>query len=79
MERLANWVLRMVKRDPIGGVTARIIGVRDAGLEMITRVWRSAVVASALGKLGTYVILMLSLRFAGVPSDVIAAAQAFLV
>jgi uncharacterized membrane protein YbhN (UPF0104 family) len=79
LELLANWALRLVKRDPIGGVTAQIIGVRDAGLETITSVWQSVVVASALGELWTCVSLMLSLRFAGVPSDVITAAQAFLV
>jgi len=78
-ESFANWLLRLLKREPMQGTADRIVGVRDAAISTVSSVWGRAFLASAMGKLWTYVILMIALRFAEIPPDVISATQAFVV
>ena len=78
-QSIANWFLRLLKRDEVSGFGEKIIGVRDAALGTVTAVWPRAFLASALGKLWTFVILLIALRFAGIPSDVISTLEAFVV
>lgn len=78
-ETIANWFLKLVKRSPMSGLGDRILGLRDAVIGTVTAVWPRAFLASALGKLWTFVILLIALRFAGIPSDVISPLEAFVV
>ena len=78
-QRLTNATLRLVRRPEVSGFTERLIGIRDAASDTLGAVWKRAFLASALGKLWTYVILLIAMRFAAIPADVITAAQAFLV
>lgn len=78
-EAVTNWGLARVKRPARSGTAAKVVGVRDLALDTVLAVWPRALLASALATLWTYVILLISLRFAGIPSDVISSAQAFLV
>ena len=78
-ENVANWGLAKVKRPAMSGIADKVVGVRDLALDTVLAVWPRAVLASALATLWTYVILLVSVRFAGIPSDVITPGQAFLV
>ena len=53
--------------------------VTTGAISTVSSVWGRAFLASAMGKLWTYVILMIALRFAEIPPDVISATQAFVV
>ena len=79
VERVANWFLRVLRKDPVTGFTDRVVTLRDAALDTVAAVWPRAFLASAMGKLWTYVILLVALRIADIPSDVISAVAAFVV
>jgi uncharacterized membrane protein YbhN (UPF0104 family) len=79
VERLANWGLAKAKKDPLAGLADKVVGVRDLALSTVTAVWWRAFLAASMATLWTYVILLVSVRFAGIPADVITAGQAFLV
>ena len=78
IERTANWLLRRLHRDPLTGTEAKVIAIRDATTETISHVWGRAFLASAMGKLWTFVILLIALQFAGL-AGVISPGQAFVV
>ena len=78
-ERVVNWGLAKVKRPARSGIADKVVAVRDLALDTVLAVWPRALLASSLATLWTYVILLISLRFAGIPSDVISPGQAFLV
>ena len=79
VERVASWFLGLFKKGPVTGLSDRVVTLRDAALETVSAVWPRAFLASAMGKLWTYVILLIALRIADIPSDVISAVEAFLV
>ncbi len=79
LERIANWGLAKLKRDPIAGIAAQIVGIREFALDTVTAVWWRAFTAAGMATLWTYVILLVSVRFAGIPADVISAGQAFVI
>jgi uncharacterized protein (TIRG00374 family) len=65
VERAANWVLAKIKKDPVEGLADRVVGFRDAAVDLVRAVWWKALLASALGKFWAFVILVMSMRFVG--------------
>ena len=79
LQRVVNWALGLIKRDPIETLAPRVVAFRDAAIELVREVWFRAGLASAMGKLWTFVILLLALRFVGITEDVISTRDAFIV
>ena len=79
VQAVANWFLRLIRKDPVAGFADRVVTLRDAAIETVSAVWPRAFLASAMGKLWTYVILLVALRIADIPPDVISALAAFVV
>jgi len=79
VQRVANKVLGWFKKDPIETLAPRVVGFRDAAIVLVDKVWFRAGLASAMGKLWTFLILLLALRFVGIPEEVISTRDAFIV
>lgn len=79
LERVANWGLALFKRDPLDHLAERVVGFRDSAIGLVREVWWKALPASAIGKLWTFVILLMAMRFVGIGSDVISTRDAFIV
>lgn len=79
LQNIANWALGLFRRDPLADLTDRVVGFRDAGIGLVRQVWWKALMASAAGKLWTFVILLMSLRFVGLGEDLISTRDAFIV
>ena len=79
VERAANWGLRRFNQPERTDIAPRVIGFRDDGVEIArTRgVW--AFLASALGKLWQYVMLVLALRMVGIEDSVLSLSDIFIV
>ena len=79
VQQFVNWVLRLFKKDPTETIAERVVGFRDAAIGLVDKVWFRAGLASAVGKLWTFLILLLALRFVGIPEEVISTRDAFIV
>jgi uncharacterized protein (TIRG00374 family) len=79
LQSVANWVLTRIKRDPLSGLEAKVVSFRDNAVDLVRSVWIRAAFASALGKLWTFVILLLALRFVGLDEQAISTRDAFIV
>jgi uncharacterized protein (TIRG00374 family) len=79
IDRLASWALEKARREPIPGLQERVVDFRDDAVEVAARAGARAFVASALGKLWQYVMLLLAIRAVDVPADVLSAAEIFVV
>lgn len=79
IDRAVAWALSRAHRDPIDDLPRRIIEFRNDAVSVATGRGALAFLASALGKLWQYVMLMLALRAVGVPDDVLSAVEVFVV
>ena len=79
VQQFVNWVLGLFKKDPTETIATRVVGFRDAAIGLVDKVWFRAGLASAMGKLWTFLILLLALRFVGIPEEVISTRDAFIV
>jgi len=78
-ERLANWGLGKLKRDPVEGLSERVVGFRDLAIGLVKKRGGWALLFSALGKLWAFVILVLALRMVGIDSSILSIGQIFIV
>jgi uncharacterized protein (TIRG00374 family) len=78
-ERIANWGLGKIKRDPVNGLSARVVGFRDLAIGIVKESGLRALLFSAIGKLWAYVILVLALRIVGLDSELLSLGQIFVV
>lgn len=78
-QRVANWVLTKVKRNPLENVSERVVGVRDSAIDLVKRSWHKALFASALGKLWTFVILLMAIRIIGIDEETLPTLGVFIV
>ena len=79
VQRAVNWVLTKLKRDPIDDLADEVVVFRDDALEVATKNGAWAFLASLLGKLWQYVMLVLAIRAVGVPDDVLSLFEIFVV
>jgi uncharacterized protein (TIRG00374 family) len=78
-ERIANWGLGKIKRDPVGGLSERVVGFRDLAVGIVKESGVRALFYSALGKLWAYVILVIALRIVGLDAELLSLGQIFVV
>ena len=78
-ERIANWGLGKVKRDPIEGLSERVVGFRDLAIDIVREHGVAALFYSATGKLWAFVILTLALRIVGIDDSILSLGQIFVV
>lgn len=78
-EKIANWGLGKIKRDPINGLSAKVVGFRDLAIGIVRESGWRALTLSAAGKLWAWVILVFALRIVGLESDVLSLGQIFVV
>jgi uncharacterized protein (TIRG00374 family) len=74
-----NWVLARFNKDPMEGLADRVVGFRDAAVDLVRSVWWKALLASTLGKLWAFVILVMAMRFVGFSQDVLPLMDIFIV
>jgi uncharacterized protein (TIRG00374 family) len=76
-ETLANWGLGKIKRDPLEGLSEKVVGFRDLAVDIVKNRGLVALALSATGKLWAYVILVIALRIVGLDSSVLSLGQIF--
>lgn len=79
LQRIVNWVLVRLKREPIDGLAGQAVAFRDDAVEIASKNGAWAFFASALGKLWQYGMLVLAMRAVGVPDDVLGLPEIFVV
>jgi uncharacterized protein (TIRG00374 family) len=77
-EAAANWGLGKVKRDPLEGLSERVVGFRDLAAGIVKERGLVSLTFSALGKLWAFVILVLALRIVELDADVLSLGQIFI-
>ena len=79
LDAVATWALEKLNRDPIPDLADQVILFRDDAVGIASRngVW--AFLASALGKLWQYVMLVFSLRAVGIDDSVLSLFEIFVV
>ena len=78
-ERIANWGLGKIKRDPVEGLSERVVGFRDLAIDIVKDRGLAALFFSATGKLWAFVMLTLSLRIVGIDESILSLGQIFVV
>ena len=76
-QRPLSWILVKVKRDPIADGAAKAAGLRTQALAVLREGWALGSIGVAANLFLTYLILLASLRFVGVSSAELSAADAF--
>ncbi|MCJ7781895.1 MAG: flippase-like domain-containing protein [Acidimicrobiia bacterium] len=78
-ESIANWGLGKIKRDPVEGLSDRVVGFRDLAIGIVSESGVKALIFSATGKLWAFVMLTLALRIVGLGPDILSLGQIFIV
>ena len=78
-ESFTNWGLGKIKRDPVEGLSDRVVGFRDLAIGIVGESGVKALLFSAAGKLWAFVMLTLALRIVGLGPDVLSLGQIFIV
>jgi len=76
-ETLANWGLGKIKRDPLEGLSEKVVGFRDLAMDIVKDRGLVALLLSAAGKLWAFVILVIALRIVGLDSSILSLGQIF--
>jgi uncharacterized protein (TIRG00374 family) len=75
--RLADRALRRFRRGPVAWSGETVVRFRDQAIGLIQRRWQRLTLATVAGQLSVFVILLVSLRVAGVPASAVTLAEAF--
>ena len=78
-ESIANWGLGKIKRDPLEGLSEKVVGFRDLAIGIVKESGAQAMFYSVTGKLWAFVMLTLALRIVGLDSDILSLGQIFIV
>ncbi len=78
-EAIANWGLGKIKRDPVEGLSGKVVGFRDLAAGIVKDRGLVAYSLSAAGKLWAFVILVIALRIVEIDADVLSLGQIFVV
>lgn len=78
-ESVANWGLGKMKRDPVDGLSEKVVGFRDLAIGIVKGSGARALFFSATGKLWAFVMLTLSLRIVGLDAQTLPLGQIFIV
>jgi uncharacterized membrane protein YbhN (UPF0104 family) len=78
-ESIANWGLGKIKRDPVEGLSGKVVGFRDLAIGIVKESGVRAMFYSATGKLWAFVMLTLALRIVGLDPEILSLGQIFIV
>ena len=78
-ESVANWGLGKIKRDPVDGLSDKVVGFRDLAIDIVKESGIRSLFFSATGKLWAFVMLTLSLRIVGLDAQTLSLGQIFIV
>lgn len=78
-QSLADWLLAKFKRDPMAGLSDRVIVFRNDSVDIARSNGALAFLASILGKLWQYVMLVMALRMVGLDDSVLSLLEIFVV
>jgi putative heme transporter len=76
-ERVWNRAARLVRRRPATGWGERLVGFRREAVGLLRRRWLGLTIATLVGHLTVFGVLLVSLRAVGVPSADVSVAEAF--
>lgn len=77
LARSANWALGKLRRGPVGWSGANFERFRSDAGRLLARRWHGLTLASFVGSLSVFVVLLVSLRALDVPSSEVTAIEAF--
>jgi uncharacterized membrane protein YbhN (UPF0104 family) len=75
--RLASWALGKVRRGPVDWGGPSFERFRTAAGDLVRRRWHALTVASLVGSLSVFAVLLVSLRALNVPASEVSATEAF--
>jgi putative heme transporter len=75
--RLASWALGKVRRGPVSWGGPSFERFRTAAGDLVRRRWHALTVASLVGSLSVFAVLLVSLRALNVPASEVSATEAF--
>jgi uncharacterized protein (TIRG00374 family) len=78
-ESITNWGLGKVKRDPVDGLSDKVVGFRDLAIDIVNESGLRGMFFSATGKLWAFVMLTLSMRIVGLDAQTLSLGQIFIV
>lgn len=78
-ESIANWGLGKIKRDPVDGLSEKVVGFRDLAIGIVRDSGARAMFYSTTGKLWAFVMLTLSMRIVGLDPEILPLGQVFIV
>jgi uncharacterized protein (TIRG00374 family) len=78
-ESIANWGLGKIKRDPVAGLSEKVVGFRDLAIGIVRDSGARAMFYSTTGKLWAFVMLTLALRIVGLDAETLPLGQIFIV
>ena len=70
-ERIANWGLKVIRRDPIGGLADKAADFRDDSVVLLRGRWVRLTIFALVANVSLYVLLVVSLRAVGVPESAV--------
>ena len=75
--RLANWALRKVRSGPVGWGGSSFEAFRQSSGDLLRRRWHALTVASLVGSLSVFAVLVVALRAFDVPAADVSLVEAF--
>jgi len=77
LARLANRVLALVRRGPVGWSGESVVALRSEALDLLGRRWHVLTLAVLVGQLTVFLLLLTCLRTLGVSSQEVSVIEAF--
>ena len=75
--RLANWVLGIFRRGPVGWTADSFVRFRNRAVGLLRHRWIALTLATLAGQLTVFVLFLVSLRVLGVSAGEVGAVEAF--
>jgi uncharacterized protein (TIRG00374 family) len=75
--RVVNWVLRLVRRGPVGWTGESFVRFRNEAIGLLRHRWHLLTLATLAGQLTVFALLLVSLRVLGVSAGEVSAVEAF--
>ena len=75
--RIVNWVLRLVRRGPVGWSGESLAHFRGEAIGLLRRRWHLLTLATLAGQLTVFLVLLACLRALGVGADEVSVTEAF--
>jgi putative heme transporter len=75
--RALSWLRRRVRRPPVTGIGDRFVRFRNAAIGVLRRRWHVLTLATIVGNLAVFAVLLVCLRSLGVSSGEVSTIEAF--